>query len=84
MPHRRDPVDDFCCPKCRNRKAVTRRASIAKGSIADILGLKVGGRYLLVTCNLCGFTELYDQALPAQALEAEAAAKIQADAGQEA
>ena len=79
MVARVDPAEQFRCPKCNGRHAVTRRASIAKSGIADLLGIKAGGRYLLVTCGLCGFTELYDMAIIEPETSAAAGEKSSAE-----
>lgn len=63
MSARHNPEECYRCPKCNGRQASTRQAALAKGRIADLLGLKMGGRYQLVTCALCGYTELYDLAV---------------------
>jgi len=66
MPAGAKAKDNFCCPKCRNRAAIARRASLPKGAFSDFLGLKAGGRYLVLTCSLCGYTEFYDLAIVAR------------------
>jgi len=76
--------ENFCCPKCRNHEAISREAILPQGTFADLLGLKVGGRYLLLTCSLCGYTELYDLAVAARVAELEEAKPAEVDARQEA
>jgi predicted nucleic-acid-binding Zn-ribbon protein len=74
-PGRVKPTEDFCCAKCHGRRASTRRADIGKGGISDLLPLKSPGRYLFVTCSLCGYTEMFDTAVTAEAPAPAAARK---------
>ncbi|MCX7011251.1 MAG: zinc ribbon domain-containing protein [Candidatus Sumerlaeota bacterium] len=71
MPAGAKAKDNFLCPKCRNREAIARRVSLPKGVFSDFLGLKAGGRYLVLTCSLCGYTEFYDLAIVAREPAAE-------------
>jgi predicted nucleic-acid-binding Zn-ribbon protein len=61
---------DFHCAKCRNTTAIVRKINLAKGILPELLA-RGGSRYRLVTCGLCGYTEIYDLAVYAkkQALE---------------
>ena len=51
-------ADNFCCPKCQGRKAETRCVTLPGGGLPHILALSQG-KYVLVSCGLCGFTEIY-------------------------
>lgn len=51
-------TSDFCCFKCRGRTAVARTAMLSRG-LPHLLAL-APDKYLLVTCTLCGYTEMYD------------------------
>ena len=62
------PVEDFCCLKCRNKTAITKEITLPKSSLPDFFQLK-SGRYLFLTCSLCGYTEIYDQAVYAKKTE---------------
>lgn len=53
-----DFTQNFCCVKCRNRRAATRTATLSSG-LAHIL-TPGSDKYLLVTCTLCGYTEIFD------------------------
>jgi len=56
---------DYHCPKCRNARAIVRKVNLAKGILPELL-IRGGGKYLFITCSLCGYTEIYDQALYAR------------------
>lgn|GEM_PF-1991995 len=60
---------NFCCAKCRGKSAVARTVSLSR-SLGDLLRLP-SQPYVLVTCALCGYTEIYHTA--AYALSAEPA-----------
>ncbi|RMH26033.1 MAG: hypothetical protein D6691_08625 [Candidatus Hydrogenedentota bacterium] len=49
---------NFCCPKCRGKMATTRTVKLTRG-LPKILS-PGEGRYILVSCALCGFTEMYN------------------------
>ena len=52
-------IEKFQCPKCQGRQVVSREVSL--GSVAERLSPGGSpGRYLLVSCALCGFTEAYN------------------------
>jgi len=85
MTHGRNAAEDFVCPKCRHRKAYTSEIELAKGVFADLLPIKSGRRYAVVTCSLCGYTEFYDLAVVAHAPALRRGEKPAVeDAGQEA
>ncbi len=83
------PLDDiearltaaFCCTKCRGKAAVTRRVQLTR-SLPELLGL-THGKYVLLTCTLCGYTEIFDPAVyVADAEEIEAANRIATKVGE--
>lgn len=53
----------FKCPKCNNRASVGNEISLSK--VSDKIKLLGGGsgKYFLVSCSLCGFTEMYNMKL---------------------
>jgi predicted nucleic-acid-binding Zn-ribbon protein len=61
-------IEKFCCGKCRGRKAVARTASI--GGLPTLLNLGAD-KYILVSCTLCGYTEIYNTHAFAVAAEDE-------------
>jgi len=48
----------FCCPKCKGRAANVNHARLRLSG--GPFPLKAG-RFFVVTCTLCGYTEFYDQ-----------------------
>lgn len=50
---------DFKCPKCRNTAGAAKE--VALGSMAERIPLVGGGKYVFVSCTLCGYTEVYSQ-----------------------
>lgn len=58
---------DFRCPKCRHTVAVAKE--VALGSVAERIPLVGGGKYLFVSCTLCGYTEVYNQKILVNARE---------------
>lgn len=55
-------VEDYCCPKCHNRACFTEEVTLASSTastLTKVLGLGQG-RYLVVTCSLCGYSEIYN------------------------
>jgi predicted nucleic-acid-binding Zn-ribbon protein len=65
-------VADYRCPKCRNSGVITRRVNLATGILPELL-TRGGGKYIFLTCSLCGYTEIYDLALYARNQEARPA-----------
>jgi predicted nucleic-acid-binding Zn-ribbon protein len=54
-----DIQQHFCCAKCRGHTpSITRAHLPLSGSRFPLRP----GRYLVVTCTLCGYTEFYDLA----------------------
>jgi predicted nucleic-acid-binding Zn-ribbon protein len=64
-----DFKQNYCCPKCHGRSAAVSKTQLPRGHIPELLGLR--GKYLLLTCGLCGYTEIYDQAIYARSMELE-------------
>jgi predicted nucleic-acid-binding Zn-ribbon protein len=60
---------NFSCAKCRGKSAITRTVTLS-GGLPGILKLSPD-RYLLLTCGLCGYTELYNLAAYALSQEPE-------------
>ena len=65
-------AENFCCVKCHNRQAVSRTASIS-GGLPNLLGLS-SEKYVLVSCTLCGYTEIYNTQLLCSLPEEESSA----------
>ncbi|MBN1865764.1 hypothetical protein JW916_00590 [Candidatus Sumerlaeota bacterium] len=55
-------VENYTCPKCRNRQSHVREVALAKSGLLDLLPSR-DNRYLEVTCMLCGYTEFYNRAI---------------------
>lgn len=58
----------FKCPKCRAEGGQARRMRIASAEISKFFQ-RPPGRYALVTCPLCGYSEIYDLAVYASQAE---------------
>jgi predicted nucleic-acid-binding Zn-ribbon protein len=65
-------AESFCCAKCHNRQAVARTAAIS-GGLPNLLGFS-SDKYVLVSCTLCGYTEIYNTQLICSLSEEEIAA----------
>jgi len=51
--------EQWVCPKCRGRGCICQEASMSK--ITDKIILRGGSeRYMVLSCTLCGYTELYN------------------------
>lgn len=50
-------VQNFCCVKCRGKAAVTKTLPLTRG-LPELLNLS-SQKYVLLTCALCGYTEIY-------------------------
>lgn len=59
MEWKTDSVTNYRCLKCRNTTAVVHKVTLTKRILPELLG-RGGGKYRLVTCSLCGYTEIYD------------------------
>lgn len=70
-------LNNFCCPKCRGKSAATKTVPLSRG-LGDLLGLSAN-RYVLLTCALCGYTEIYDSAAVVLGAEPASAAPPLAD-----
>lgn len=62
-------VADFKCPKCRNTAVAVKEVGL--GSVAERMPLVGGGKYVFLSCTLCGYTEVYNQKILANAKERE-------------
>jgi predicted nucleic-acid-binding Zn-ribbon protein len=60
-------LESFTCQKCRGRSAVVRRVSLPKSNLPKFLD---AGKYIFLTCTLCGYTEIYDRLAYARSEEA--------------
>jgi len=60
---------NFRCPKCRNTSAVAKE--VALGSVAERIPLVGSGKYVFVSCALCGYTEVYNQKILVNAKDRE-------------
>lgn len=49
---------NFTCPKCRGKSFVCEEATLCSMSKRLLLRAH-DSKYILVTCGLCGFTEIY-------------------------
>lgn len=65
-------IDSFRCPKCNGQAATTRKVNITASNLSKFLPIHPG-KYLFVTCTLCGYTEIYDLAVYAKKEAAEKA-----------
>lgn len=74
-----DLPESYSCPKCHGRSVAVSKTQLPRGHIPDLLGMR--GKFLLLTCGLCGYTEIYDQAIYARSKEEE---KAGGEASQEA
>lgn len=71
-PNRFDAIAEaFCCPKCRGRSAHADQATLTLSG-GRFFPLKPG-RFLVVTCTLCGYTEFYDLSVRATEEETQEA-----------
>ncbi len=61
----------FVCPKCRGKSAHVEQAAITLTG-GRFFPLRPG-RFLVVTCTLCGYTEFYDTSAFAESREAKTA-----------
>jgi predicted nucleic-acid-binding Zn-ribbon protein len=50
-------VANFCCVKCRGKSAVTKTVPLSR-NLPELLSLS-SERFILLTCTLCGYTEMY-------------------------
>lgn len=51
--------EEFKCPKCGRQGAVTKEVSMTGTGLSRLLDLEYN-RYLFVSCQTCGFTEVYN------------------------
>ena len=64
-------VQNFCCVKCRGKSAVTKTVPLTRG-LPELLSLS-SEIYVLLSCALCGYTEIYSLLAPAVSKEAQPA-----------
>ena len=50
---------EFKCPKCQNRGAVTKRLSMTGTGLSKLLDIQMN-KYLFVSCSRCGYSEVYN------------------------
>jgi predicted nucleic-acid-binding Zn-ribbon protein len=62
-------VASFCCAKCRGKQAVTRTVKLS-GKFPPLFSFS-SQEFILVTCCLCGYTEMYNPLVFSQAKEPE-------------
>lgn len=60
---------DFKCPKCCHRTGAAKE--VALGSMAERIPLVGGGKFVFLSCTLCGYTEVYNQKILVDAKEKE-------------
>lgn len=68
-------VREYCCPKCHNRTCHTEEVALPGGgasAITKVLGLG-NGKYLVVICTLCGYSEMYNLRVLAKDQQRESA-----------
>jgi len=53
--------ETFHCAKCRGEKAVINKLTLSRSSFSSLLPIN-SGKYIFVSCALCGFTEIYNLA----------------------
>lgn len=49
---------NFSCAKCRGKTAVTKTVPLTRG-LPELFNLSAD-KYILLTCTLCGYTEMYN------------------------
>jgi len=60
--------EQWTCPKCRSRGCMTQEMSLTKAG--GRLAFRAGSeRYLMLTCTLCGYSELYNRKVLARIVE---------------
>ncbi len=55
-------VENFHCIKCKGNKGIVNKISVSKLNADKIIPLN-RGKYLFLTCALCGYTEVFDLVL---------------------
>lgn len=48
--------EEYKCPRCGNQGALTKELSMSGAGVKDVMH----NRYLFVSCQSCGFTEVYN------------------------
>ena len=54
-------LETYQCQKCRGKAGVIQKVALPTPSFPKLFSNT--GKYFLVTCTLCGYTELYDMAI---------------------
>jgi predicted nucleic-acid-binding Zn-ribbon protein len=52
--------DNFCCVKCRGKIARVQAVVLPMARIVAIFSGQVSPKFYVVSCTLCGYSELYD------------------------
>ncbi len=60
--------ENYTCPKCRGRSCTTSEVSLSSLPKKLIMG-KNNQHFLLVTCTLCGYTEMFNMEVLANVKE---------------
>lgn len=60
-------TENYCCVKCRGNKALVRKTAIGAASLLQAFKEGPAPQYYLLTCTLCGYTEMYDTRIYATA-----------------
>lgn len=71
MDYRKRLEEKFRCAKCNNHTCISKEVSLSRVS-EKILG-NPRDKYLLISCSLCGYTEVYNLKVIAHAEEGESA-----------
>ena len=53
-------TENFSCAKCRSKVAKVRLTPLPANGLREFLSEGGNLKYYLVTCTLCGYTEMYD------------------------
>lgn len=51
--------NNFKCPKCQSRGAVTKELAMTGTGLSKLLDIQMN-HYLFVSCSTCGYTEVYN------------------------
>ena len=72
-------TDSFCCVKCRGKIARVQAVVLPMARIMAIFTGQVSPKFYVVTCTLCGYSELYDAQVYALQGEAEPEERLATD-----
>jgi len=53
-------LENFSCAKCRSKQATLRTTHTPADSLKELIQEGIKFKYYLLTCALCGYTEMYD------------------------